>query len=247
MRIGFALIVLWLSASGLGAQVTCPSVQCPPAGATTTPFCQAASDGVCTDEVTLPSGFEWVPGSAIEITTPDGGTVDISLSDTALGQPGAGGVCCGIVARATEDRTLYRAWAPDYDDRFDAPPGYVASGQFGGWWSADPPDATSHGAYRHAEAICISWDALTVYSACTLPAGTQVFVGPGQSACCPGVGCTEGSGQACPGECPNATYYMESPTLQIYLPSVDQTTGEDTEGTYTLFTDCETYVWPRGV
>lgn len=76
----------------------------------------------------------------------------------------------------------------------------------------------------------MAWNSLTVYSACTLVAGTQVFIGPGQSA-----------------SCDDGAYVLpSSPVLQIYVPaSVDPATGSQVQSTQGLFKDCQTFVWPE--
>lgn len=193
------------------------------------PFCRV--DGAqCSTPVEVPDGFTLLQGTTIAMPVAGGSPVQIRLEDVVQ-SPGGGSICCGVAAVATSPVTLYRAWAPHYDALSPAPSGYVATFQFGHWWSADQPDLDSHATYRGKEDICVAWNSLTVYTACTLQPGTQVFIGPGQSVSCDG----------------GAYVLPASTVLQIYVPNfVDPETGEEHPGTQGVFNDCQTFVWPEG-
>ena len=196
---------------------------CPPPGGQPILACRSTRS-VC-DTPPAVAGFQTLPGRSID--RPDCGGQPVTL-DEVVAEPGKGGLCCGVAAEATTDVTLYRAWAPRYDSQSTAPSGYHATFQFGRWWSVSQPDLGSRDAYRFHADVCTTWNSLTVYSECTLPKGTQVFIGPGQSACCDD-----------PGNPPRLRYLPQSSTPQIYVP---QPAGA--QGTLEAFTACTTYVWP---
>ena len=176
------------------------------------PYCQKQEDNVCSEAVALPPGFEK--------------SENASLLASAIGLPGKGGLCCGQVATVTETATepvmLHRAWAPHYTAGSAQSQGNSnAAYQFGGWWSLKPPD-TPKDKYRHMDDICTQYDALTVYSSCTIKAGTQVVIGPGQST-----------------HCSDTQSFPQSSVLQVYVPRYGKT-----QGTQGHFEDCTTYFWP---
>ncbi len=196
---------------------------CPPPGGHPILACRS-TQSVCDTPPAIPD-FRVIPGQSID--RPGGGGEPVTL-DEVVADPGKGELCCGVAAKATTAVKLYRAWAPHYDQRSTAPSAYYATYQFGSWWSLSPPDLGSRDAYRFHADVCTTWSSLTVYSECTLPQGTEVFLGPGQSACC-----------GDPGNPPRMRYLPQSSTPQIYVP---QPAGA--QGTLEAFTACTTYVWP---
>ncbi|MCD5360788.1 hypothetical protein [Chromobacterium aquaticum] len=120
------------------------------------------------------------------------------LLNSALGQPGKGGLCAGQVRRqepADQTVTVYRV----YDNN-------KVNSRLGRWWSFSQPRGPV-AAYRAANAICPSWSQLNRVVRCQLKVGAQVAVGPGQSADC----------------APDANY-PPSAVNQVYIPN----SGPDT-------------------
>lgn len=101
----------------------------------------------------------------------------------------------GFYMEARDKVTIYRC----YDNE--------NSRRFGSYWAFEPPEG-SHDEYRRAYAMCREWNVMTFCTACTLPKGALVFIGPGQSMDCRG---------------PSGRYRMrESDVLQIYVPNADR-------------------------
>jgi len=129
-------------------------------GAASTPV--RADDNACMGTVQAP------PPGLVEAQDP-------ALLAKALGAPQQGKLCSGKVFVATQPGarvTVYRVW--------DASKSYTA---LGSWWSFDAPQGPRD-AYRRANEICPAWSALNKASRCTIKPGTEIVVGPGQSAQC---------------------------------------------------------------
>ena len=107
-----------------------------------------------------------------------------------IGAPKAGALCTGKVFVAMQPVRVYRVW--------DAAKPYT---QYGKWWSFDAPKGPRD-TYRLNNAICPEWSPLNQVSSCTLKVGTQVVVGPGQSA-----------------ECADKTLLPAAATNQVYVPN----------------------------
>ena len=137
-----------------------------------------------------------------------------TLLNSALGKPGKGGLCEAKVFQVKQPLTVYRVW--------DSSKPYS---QYGRWWSFDPP-ACPVDAYRAKTAICASWSKLDRVTQCRLKAGTEIVIGPGQSAQC--VGGTDDKS------------YPPSRETQVYVPNDSTTAGK------LQVTDCLADVaWPR--
>ena len=94
------------------------------------------------------------------------------LLNSALGQPGKGGLCAGQVRRqepADQTVTVYRV----YDNN-------KVNSRLGRWWSFSQPQGPV-AAYRAANAICPSWSQLNRVVRCQLKVGAQVAVGPARA------------------------------------------------------------------
>ncbi len=113
---------------------------------------------------------------------------DAPVPPAAEGAGGAGGICRARVYEAREPIAVHRLW--------DASRG----NDMRHWWTLRPP-AGSRADYRHAYAVCESWNALDRAVTCTLKAGARVAIGTGQSAAC---------AQAS---------YPKSPVQQVYVPA----------------------------
>ena len=100
--------------------------------------------------------------------------VDAELLNSALGEPGKGGLCQGQVYISTGIKTvtLYRAWN-------STNPGSM----YGKWWAFSRPSGEV-AQYREDFEICYQWSPLDKLVTCELKAGTKVVVGNGQSAYC---------------------------------------------------------------
>ncbi|WP_221797475.1 hypothetical protein [Oceanobacter mangrovi] len=94
------------------------------------------------------------------------------LLQQALGEPGKGGLCKAAVYQVTEAFTLYRAWNSTY-----------SGSRLGSWWAYQQPAGLVAG-YRENYEICYQWSPIDKLVRCTIKAGTQVVIGPGQSATC---------------------------------------------------------------
>jgi hypothetical protein len=113
---------------------------------------------------------------------------DAALLPKALDATGKGKLCTGKVFKATARVAVYRVWNKEK--------GYT---QLGGWWSFAPPAGPVDG-YRKDNAICPEWSQLNVVSKCFIKVGSEVVVGPGQSA-----------------DCEHDVKYPKSATNQVYI------------------------------
>ncbi|MCF2859839.1 hypothetical protein L1286_20355 [Pseudoalteromonas sp. SMS1] len=104
-----------------------------------------------------------------------------------------GGLCKGQVFIAAKDITIWRAWNSEY-----------SGSKLGKWWTFDKP-LGSISQYRRENVICPSYSPLDMLVSCTLKAGTQVVVGPGQSA-----------------KCSDYFTYPASQVNQLYLANADE-------------------------
>lgn len=98
-------------------------------------------------------------------------TNDVLLNQ-ALGEPEKGGLCKGQVYEVKKDFTIYRAWN-------STNPG----SEKGKWWAFNRPEG-SVAQYREDYEICYQWSPLDMMTTCNIEAGTQLVIGPGQSAFC---------------------------------------------------------------
>lgn len=127
------------------------------------------------DSVTMASepciGTTDLPSSLRDSFVP---AVDVELLNSALGEPGKGGLCQGQVYISTGIKkvTLYRAWN-------STNPGSI----YGNWWAFSRPSGKV-AEYREDFEICYQWSPLDKLVTCELKAGTKVVVGNGQSAYC---------------------------------------------------------------
>lgn len=99
---------------------------------------------------------------------------DEELLKTAVAASGKGNLCIGRVYETTRPLTVYRGWTKEKS--------YT---QFGRWWSMKKPSGNME-SYRQLYAICPEWNALNIFSTCTVKVGTHIVIGPGQSADCDG-------------------------------------------------------------
>lgn len=93
------------------------------------------------------------------------------LLAAALGRTGEGRICAGQTYRVRAPLRIYRVWDG------------AKQNTYGEWWALAPPRGDRDD-YRRAYAICPEWNALDRLAACTLKAGAQIVLGPGQSATC---------------------------------------------------------------
>lgn len=109
-----------------------------------------------------------------QIQPPYGLTVisDPALLAKTVQPPGKGGLCMGEVYQVTQPLTVYRVW--DSSKPWS---------QFGKWWSFAPP-AGPRDAYRVQNEICPTWSKLDQVTQCRLKVGSEIVIGPGQSAQC---------------------------------------------------------------
>ena len=112
-----------------------------------------------------------------------------ALLQSAIGAPGAGGLCSGKVFEVVAPVPVFRVWAAAGVDS-----------AFGRWWSLTEPEGPRK-AYRAANGICREWSTLDRASRCLLKAGARVVIGPGQSAQC------------------NAGLLAQSAVNQVYVPN----------------------------
>ena len=131
---------------------------------------------ICTGEVIA------APVGLVEVNDP-------ALLQSAVGAPGAGGLCRGKVFEVVAPVPVFRVWAAAGVDS-----------AFGRWWSLTEPEGPRD-AYRIANGICREWSALDRASRCVLKAGARVVIGPGQSAQC------------------NAGLLAQSAVNQVYVPN----------------------------
>ncbi|CAN7426852.1 hypothetical protein LJR230_002644 [Trinickia sp. LjRoot230] len=117
-------------------------------------------------EAACPGSIE-APYGLVEVNDP-------ALLNAALGQPGKGGLCKAKVFKVKQPLTVYRVWDST-----------KPRAQYGRWWSFEPP-AGPVDAYRAKHEICTSWSRLNRVTQCHLKVGTEIVIGPGQSAQCTG-------------------------------------------------------------
>lgn len=133
------------------------------------------------------------------------------LLDSALGEPGEGKLCQGRVYTARKSVVVYRVW--------DKSKPYTA---YGRWWSFERP-VGDRATYRKDNDICPKWSALDIVHSCWIKPGTQIVVGPGQSA-----------------KCANSTL-PQSATNQVFIPN-------DTQNDIKLVENCsKPMIWPKKV
>jgi hypothetical protein len=137
-----------------------------------------SNPNTCAGSINVPSGLTPVENP--------------SLLNMALGAPGKGGLCLGEVFEVKKKHLVYRVYSSNTEN------------QFGHWWTFDKPDNVSRAEYRQVEDICTSWSELDLMVACELVLDTELALGPGQSANCPG---------------PPSMTYPASPNNQIYFAS----------------------------
>lgn len=115
---------------------------------------------------------------------------DPVLLASALGKPGAGGLCTGQVFQVTQPLTVYRVWDASR-----------STSRLGRWWSFEPP-AGPVDAYRVKNEICPAWSSLDRVTQCHLKVGAQIAIGPGQSA-----------------RCDDRLTYPPSAEIQVFVPN----------------------------
>ena len=135
------------------------------------PSSATASNAVIAPTPTTPAcvGNTQPPASRSEFLTPVTNGV---LLQQALGEPTKGGLCAGQVYEVTKSFTIYRAWN-------STNPG----SEKGSWWAFSQPQGST-AQYREDYEICYQWSPIDMMTQCKIAAGTQVVIGPGQSAYC---------------------------------------------------------------
>ncbi|NKB80887.1 MAG: hypothetical protein GKS05_03115 [Nitrospirales bacterium] len=128
-----------------------------------TPTMEQPSLGV--DRIACVGEVEHPPKGLVEIK-------DTILVQKALGASGQGKLCVGNAFVTTEPVPVYRVWNKEKS--------YTL---YGSWWSFELPKGPKQ-KYREENGICPSWSPLDRMSSCTIKVGTNVVVGPGQSAVC---------------------------------------------------------------
>ncbi|QTL37351.1 hypothetical protein [Pseudoalteromonas viridis] len=118
-----------------------------------------------------------------------------SLPEDVVAASGQGGLCNARSYKVTRDFTIWRAWNSTYE-----------GSKFGKWWSLEKPTGLV-AQYRTQLNICPKYSPLDMLVRCTLKAGSQVVIGPGQSA-----------------QCSDYFTYPQSDTNQLYLANAKQVT-----------------------
>jgi hypothetical protein len=118
---------------------------------------------------------------------------DPALLAKTIQPAGKGGLCMGEVFQVTQPLTVYRVW--DSSKPWS---------QFGKWWSFNPP-AGPRDAYRIDNEICPAWSKLDQVTQCRLKVGSEIVIGPGQSAQCDATD--------------NNVSYPPSAAIQVYVPN----------------------------
>ncbi|MGN6649303.1 hypothetical protein [Trinickia sp.] len=138
---------------------------------------------------------------------------DPALLAKTVQPPGKGGLCMGEVYQVTQPLTVYRVW--------DASKPWS---QYGTWWSFNPP-AGPRDVYRVKNEICPKWSKLDQVTQCRLKVGSEIVIGPGQSAQCdpPDTGIS----------------YAPSAEIQVYVPN------DNSDPSKELVSDCvAATAWP---
>ncbi|MCG7547560.1 hypothetical protein [Pseudoalteromonas sp. Of7M-16] len=143
----------------------------------------AQSTASCVGNIDNPPGLTAVP----EASMPKGVVLPAEQ----------GGLCKGQVFVTTKEITIWRAWNSEY-----------SGSKLGKWWTFDKPKG-SISKYRRDNIICPSYSPLDMLVSCKIKVGTQVVIGPGQSA-----------------KCSDYFSYPASKTNQIYLADAQSTTVE---------------------
>lgn len=139
---------------------------------------------------------------------------DPALLAKAIQAPTKGGLCMGEVFQATQPLTVYRVWDSS-----------KPWGQYGSWWSFNPP-AGPRDAYRVENEICPSWSKLDRVTQCRLKVGSEIVIGPGQSAQC--------------GAQDNGVSYPPSAAIQVFVPN------DTSDPSKEFVSDCvAATAWPR--
>ncbi|MEC4088820.1 hypothetical protein [Pseudoalteromonas rubra] len=118
-----------------------------------------------------------------------------SIPENVIAPPGQGGLCNARNYEVSKDLIIWRAWNSTYE-----------GSKFGKWWSLEKP-LGGVAQYRAEFNICPKYSPLDMLVRCTLKAGTQVVIGPGQSA-----------------QCSNYFTYPQSDTDQLYLANAAEVT-----------------------
>lgn len=118
---------------------------------------------------------------------------DPALLAKTVQPPGKGGLCMGEVFQVTQPLTVYRVWDSS-----------KPWGQYGMWWSFNPPTGPRD-AYRVKNEICPAWSKLDQVTQCRLKVGSEIVIGPGQSAQCDSAD--------------NNIGYPPSAEIQVYVPN----------------------------
>ncbi|TMP39604.1 hypothetical protein [Pseudoalteromonas rubra] len=108
---------------------------------------------------------------------------------------GQGGLCDAQNYQVVQDLVIWRVWNSTYE-----------GSKLGKWWSLEKPTGPIS-LYRAEFNICPKYSPLDMLVRCTLKAGTQVVIGPGQSA-----------------QCSEYFTYPQSDTNQLYLANAEQAT-----------------------
>ncbi|MGG1949032.1 hypothetical protein AB1286_30205 [Trinickia sp. NRRL B-1857] len=125
---------------------------------------------------------------------------DPALLAATVQPPGKGGLCMGEAYQVTQPLTVYRVWDT-------AKPW----SELGKWWSFAPP-AGPRDAYRVKNEICPSWSALDQVTQCRLKVGSEIVIGPGQSAAC---------------DPKDNVNYPPSAEIQVYVPNDNSNPGKE--------------------
>lgn len=172
----------------------CAQLSAPPAATANQPSTAAS----CAGDIVVPYGLSEVSDDAM-------------LKQTVQA-PGKGGLCVGRVFRVQQALAVYRVWD-------SASP----NSQYGRWWSFAPP-AGPREAYRNANEICPEWSALNRVTQCRLKVGSEIVLGPGQSA-----------------QCANGKLFPPSPANQVFVPNDTR----DPDHPKLVVSDCQPDVaWP---
>ncbi|OHX12251.1 hypothetical protein BI347_01095 [Chromobacterium sphagni] len=132
-------------------------------------------------------------GQVMQAPTGMGPVQHDTLLANAIGAPGNGGLCEGVVYQqnaAAPGTIVYRVWDSG-----------KPNSRLGRWWSFSKPQGPL-AKYQADNAICPAWSRLNSMVRCQLKAGVQVAVGTGQSA-----------------NCAPDPDFPPSPVNQVYVPN----------------------------